>query len=453
MKIRGITVGTPIKPEKNLVKATDLTEEEKAQARENIGAVGADGSGILDEAILMQKMEGVSAITNLLCGTYTNKVMSADGITMADNNYHRLWDNEIPCKQGDILYRYNTGGISFICEYDTNGTPLNNGGDYRYPIAAGVASTTIKHKNAAYIRICEQAAVAEGQVWSITPVSQYIEGGEALYDFARNPMYADVIGRTLPLAGKKIVNFGDSIFGNTRDTNNTTDKSISTMLAEKTGATVYNAGFGGCRMTTSELSFTAFSMVQLANSIVSGDWSAQDGVIALNLDYVPSYFAETVEMLKGIDFADIDIATIAYGTNDFTSGSGIDNSENPYDTTTICGALRYSVEQLQTAYPNLRIFVLLPTWRFWKDGNNVFTEDSNTHIENGHTLSEFSNALVSVAEEYQLPVIDNYKELGINKFNRAMYFPTNASGVVTDGSHHNANGRELIAGHIAKNLF
>ena len=39
MKIRGITVGTPLKPEKNLIKATDLTEEEKAQARKNIGAV------------------------------------------------------------------------------------------------------------------------------------------------------------------------------------------------------------------------------------------------------------------------------------------------------------------------------------------------------------------------------------------------------------------------------
>ena len=42
MKIRGNTVGTPIKPEKNLVKATDLNPEEKAQARENIGAVSVD---------------------------------------------------------------------------------------------------------------------------------------------------------------------------------------------------------------------------------------------------------------------------------------------------------------------------------------------------------------------------------------------------------------------------
>jgi hypothetical protein len=49
MKIRGNTVGTPIKPEKSLVNATDLTEEQKAQARENIGAVAeSDVNSIVD---------------------------------------------------------------------------------------------------------------------------------------------------------------------------------------------------------------------------------------------------------------------------------------------------------------------------------------------------------------------------------------------------------------------
>ena len=41
MKIRGNTIGTPLKPGKNLVKATDLTPEEQAQARKNIGITDA----------------------------------------------------------------------------------------------------------------------------------------------------------------------------------------------------------------------------------------------------------------------------------------------------------------------------------------------------------------------------------------------------------------------------
>ena len=39
MKIRGNTVGTPISPERVLCAPKELTEEQKAQARENIGAL------------------------------------------------------------------------------------------------------------------------------------------------------------------------------------------------------------------------------------------------------------------------------------------------------------------------------------------------------------------------------------------------------------------------------
>lgn len=39
MKIRGNTIGTTMKPEKTVVKCENLTEEEKARARDNIGVV------------------------------------------------------------------------------------------------------------------------------------------------------------------------------------------------------------------------------------------------------------------------------------------------------------------------------------------------------------------------------------------------------------------------------
>ena len=45
MKIRGNTVGTPIKPEKAIVRCENLTEEEQAKARENIGAISNDLAG------------------------------------------------------------------------------------------------------------------------------------------------------------------------------------------------------------------------------------------------------------------------------------------------------------------------------------------------------------------------------------------------------------------------
>ena len=51
MKIRGNVVGTTLKPDKTLVKATSLIEEEKAQARENIGAASQESVSTLEQQI------------------------------------------------------------------------------------------------------------------------------------------------------------------------------------------------------------------------------------------------------------------------------------------------------------------------------------------------------------------------------------------------------------------
>lgn len=248
-----------------------------------------------------------------------------------------------------------------------------------------------------------------------------------------------------PLKDNVIVNFGDSIFGKRRP-----PEDISTRLAELTGATVHNCGFGGCRMAKHSMSnYDAFSMYRLADSIVSKDWTLQDNGIAdtSQAESVPSYFSEGLAILKQLDFSNVDIITIAYGTNDFTSGVNIENTDNVYDTNTFSGALRYSVEKLLNAYPHLKIFVCSQTYRFWMDSNNVFTDDSETH-QNGDSvkLTDFVKKTAEVAKEYHLPYINNY-DIGMNKFNRSYYFPVN------DGTHPLTTGCHLIAEHIAKELF
>lgn len=63
MKIRGNTIGTAMKPEKNLVKATGLSPEEQAQARENIGAASAEAIGDIETAL-----DNIIAIQESLIG-------------------------------------------------------------------------------------------------------------------------------------------------------------------------------------------------------------------------------------------------------------------------------------------------------------------------------------------------------------------------------------------------
>lgn len=247
----------------------------------------------------------------------------------------------------------------------------------------------------------------------------------------------------LPLVGKTIVNFGDSIFGNKRD-----PFSVSYALENLTGATVYNCGFGGTDMAArSSATWDAFSMYRLAYAIANNDFSLQDTAIEDTTAGLLSYFPSTLSLLKSIDFNDVDIITIAFGTNDFTGNIVLDNESDPDDTTKFCGALRYSLDQIMAAFPHIKIFVCGQTYRFWMDSSNVFIDDSDTH-ENGNDdkLTDFVAATKSVSDEYHVPFIDNYN-IGINKINRSYYFPTN------DGTHQNYLGAELIAEHIKHKLY
>lgn len=238
-----------------------------------------------------------------------------------------------------------------------------------------------------------------------------------------------------PLAGETVVCFGDSLFGMYRD-----DSSTPAQIASKTGATVYNVGFGGCRMSVHPTSgYAEFSMWALAKAISENNWSAQDAAASKGSDYFP----DQLEILKGIDFNAVDSILIHYGTNDFAAGVAVDNASDPDDYATLCGALRYSIEKLLGAYPKLKIFVSLPVFRYWTASDGTVTY-SDTYLANGKTLPVFVEALRAVALEYNLPVIDGYYGLGINK--------DNASAFLSDGTHHNADGRKRFGEFIGAHL-
>lgn len=231
------------------------------------------------------------------------------------------------------------------------------------------------------------------------------------------------------LANRKIVVFGDSLIGMTRD-----QTSVTAYAAAYTGATVYNVGFGGCRMSTHPTSgYAAFSMWALAYAVANNTWTTQDAQAASGADY----FADQLAVLKGIDFADVDAIVIHYGTNDFAANVTIDDTTDDESTSTVCGALRYSIQQLIAAYPQLKIYIPLPLYRVW---SNTGAETYTNSI--GKTLPEYNAAIQAVAAEYNLPVIDGYGRLGINKFNDATYS--------SDGTHLTDLGRrafgELIGG-------
>ena len=251
-----------------------------------------------------------------------------------------------------------------------------------------------------------------------------------------------------------IVNFGDSIFGYD---NVGGGPLISDYISGLTGATVYNAGFGGCRMSSHHHdNWTPFSMFSLANAVTSGDFSIQERALRGELrkdgdPSLPTYFPERIEALRAVKWSEVDIATISFGTNDFTANNRrIYNDGDRYDTDTYAGALRYSIEKLRSAFPHIKLYIISPTYRFFIDRENGFRyiDDSDTHVnKRDNTLLDFVKATADIAAEYGLPYIDNYYGPGISRENRYDYF------YETDGTHHKAEGKLLIAEHIVKCIF
>lgn len=135
--------------------------------------------------------------------------------------------------------------------------------------------------------------------------------------------------------------------------------------------------------------------------------------------------------LSGFDFTGV--------KNDFAANVTIDNTSDDDDTATLCGALRYSLRKIMTAFPKIRIFVSAPIYRKWDStGAETYTNGS------GKKLRDFCEALIGVAGEFKCPVIDGYKALGINTINNAAFS--------ADGTHLNDHGRkafgELIGGRL-----
>lgn len=251
----------------------------------------------------------------------------------------------------------------------------------------------------------------------------------------------DIPAVSKPNSGYVIANMGDSIVGNFRD-----NTSVSIHLAEMTGATTYNFGFGGCRMSTHDDPWGAFCMHSLADAIVSGDFTWQERA-AQNTE-VPDYFAGTVATMKETDFSTVDIMTIAYGVNDYTAYKGLDNANNPKDIEYYGGALRYSLEKIMKAYPNIRPVIVTPCWSYWPDANGEIMEDSDTRYYNleKDTLAAFASKCVEIANEYHIPVVDAYNDRAINKFNHSHWFNPG------DGIHPNEKGRKSIAKLMSKTI-
>lgn len=243
---------------------------------------------------------------------------------------------------------------------------------------------------------------------------------ESVSDNAIASLSANDSGEPKSMEGKKIVVFGDSIWSAARGADG-----ISEYIQAETGAQVYNCAIGG----------TTAALVEGESNIE--DWTSNsfNGMIYVARHLVP---AENVisdeavlEIIRQVNFEEMDYVIISYGLNDFFSGVSIYPTEY-YELTNYVGALRNGINKLKENYPNLQIILVSPTYTKMFEGEKEFE------------IGNYVEAARGVSQEMNVSFLDMFHILGNNAETRTEH--------LGDGVHMSAEGRKIYADAVVNYL-
>ena len=213
----------------------------------------------------------------------------------------------------------------------------------------------------------------------------------------------------MELKGTKINFLGDSITEGSGTSSH--DKMYTMVIEREYGAICQNYGIGGTRIARQKT--------------------------PTNEKHDRDFISRVPEMDN-----DADIVVVFGGTNDFGHGDaplGTMSDRTPY---TFYGALHCLYTALIEKYPGVPIVVLTPLHRITED---IPTGDNKPAPV--ATLKEYVNIIREVAEYYSLPVLDLFKESGLQPkilIIQQKYIP--------DGLHPNDAGNAILAHKIARFL-
>ena len=223
---------------------------------------------------------------------------------------------------------------------------------------------------------------------------------------------------------KVYVNFGDSIW--TFTTGEGSIGNLSDYMQKYCGGTWYNLATGGTTMairTGGAAGYDIFDFCNLADCVVSGDFSEQKAFTGATTN---------ISNVDNVDWNKVDYITVSYGTNDLAFGGTIDNASNLYDKSTVCGALRYAIKTISSAYPKIKFKVLGIIYRH-ADG-----------IDNS-TIVEWNNKIKLACEYMGAEYIDIRSLCGINEGNYSSYS--------YDGTHLKGAGKDAYAKGFASTII
>lgn len=219
------------------------------------------------------------------------------------------------------------------------------------------------------------------------------------------------------LSEQTYVFLGDSVIGNY-----TGSLSIPGVVAYMTGTDTINCGFGGLAATKSADNIGIAGVLDCllaAEGARSVESLENETVRAGILEFWKKDFAADAENLTFF---------ISFGINDYATGCPVYN--DIVDDGCYFGALSNAVDRLQETYPNAQIILMTPNYV------EIFEHGTLDNSGKGFVFEDYVEAVLDLAAEKNLQVIDVYKGLGITAENTGTY--------LADGCHPNYYGRFKI---------
>lgn len=215
-----------------------------------------------------------------------------------------------------------------------------------------------------------------------------------------------------------LIFLGDSIFGYYSG-----GMSIPGIVNGLTGASVYNLGLGGC--TASRTDQSPLSLPEAVTAFFTGNPSVFP-------EEYQAYSELTRYCLSAVDDDRDRCYVINVGLNDYFDGCPV-RSEDPWDSTTYTGALRTAVALIRDHSPESRIILCTPNY-----------SPVVTSLSTAGSLKDYADAVLALAGELNVDVVDNFCDLGIDDTNYEQY--------LGDSVHPNESCRFRIAQNIIKSL-
>lgn len=218
------------------------------------------------------------------------------------------------------------------------------------------------------------------------------------------------------------------------------EDNLTNIIADKTGATVYNFAF-----EDSYLSCKASVLEAGSNDLFSLYWLTT--IFAADNDViVDQYLAAkpgtdlkrkaTLSLLQNLDFNTVDVITIMYDGSDYLDCRGMYNRDDSTNIRHFGGALKASIELIKETFPHIQIIVISAPYAYGLEEDGTYVDSTlKTYGEEGPLASYV---------QYQSEVCYTTFTTFIDTFYGSInYF--DAEKLLEDHIHLTPAARELVA--------